>query len=74
MYVHHKLAIFGRKCVSQTNHHEKNYYIYRKYLSFTVKVYDLELHHCQVIYFALRHVSATAASDNLIVSLQRARL
>lgn len=62
-------SVFHKK-----NHHETNYYIYRKYLSFTVKVYDLELHHCQVINFALRHVSATAASDNLIVSLQRARL
>lgn len=74
MYVHHKLAIFGRKCVSQTNHYETNYYIYLKHLSFTVKVYDLALHHCQVINFALRQVSATAASDKLIVSLQRARL
>lgn len=66
--------LYSEESVSQINHHETNYYIYQKYLSFTVKVYDLELHHCQVINFALRHVSATAASDNLIISLQRARL
>lgn len=66
--------LYSEESVSQINHHKTNYYIYQKYLSFTVKVYDLELHHCQVINFALRHVSATAASDNLIVSLQRSRL